>query len=159
MILTTHSMEEADVLCNRIGIFKDGGLKCIGPQTRLKKLYGDGYYLNINCFRDMESYLHSKQKPEEVSSGVNLHDASIGTNNQTDNTNFDSHVNLMADIEEMEPYYDKLKSFISEILPKSELRTAFNGNFCFQVIIFQRYFHINSCNIDSRRRIQSFKFV
>jgi len=139
MILTTHSMEEADVLCNRIGIFKDGGLKCVGPQTRLKKLYGDGYYLNINCFRDMESYLNSKQqKPEEGSSmisgeRINLHEGSIGTNNQTDNTNFDSHVNLMADIEEMEPYYDKLKSFISDILPKSELRTAFNGNFCFQV--------------------------
>jgi len=115
MILTTHSMEEADVLCNRIGIFKDGGLKCIGPQTRLKKLYGDGYYLNINCFRDMDSYLNSKQKTEDT-------DASLATN-----------TNLMADIEEMEPYYDKLKSFIRDILPKSELRTAFNGNFCFQI--------------------------
>jgi ABC-type multidrug transport system ATPase subunit len=135
MILTTHSMEEADVLCNRIGIFKDGGLKCIGPQTRLKKLYGDGYYLNINCFRDMESYMNSKQRIEEGSSlisgreRVNLHDASLGTNVQTEN----SQVNFMADIEEMEPYYEKLKSFIKEILPKSELRTAFNGNFFFQV--------------------------
>ena len=30
MILTTHSMEEADVLCNRIGIVNNGVLKCIG---------------------------------------------------------------------------------------------------------------------------------
>jgi ABC-type multidrug transport system ATPase subunit len=30
IILTTHSMEEADVLCNRIGIVSDGILKCIG---------------------------------------------------------------------------------------------------------------------------------
>ena len=30
MILTTHSMEEADVLCNRIGIINDGIIKCLG---------------------------------------------------------------------------------------------------------------------------------
>lgn len=30
MILTTHSMEEADVLCNRIGIVNNGVLTCIG---------------------------------------------------------------------------------------------------------------------------------
>jgi ABC-type multidrug transport system ATPase subunit len=30
IILTTHSMEEADVLCNRIGIVSNGILKCIG---------------------------------------------------------------------------------------------------------------------------------
>ena len=30
IILTTHSMEEADVLCNRIGIVNDGVLRCIG---------------------------------------------------------------------------------------------------------------------------------
>ena len=31
MVLTTHSMEEADVLSNRIGIIKEGILRCIGP--------------------------------------------------------------------------------------------------------------------------------
>ena len=31
IILTTHSMEEADVLCNRIGIVNDGILRCVGP--------------------------------------------------------------------------------------------------------------------------------
>lgn len=30
MVLTTHSMEEADVLCNRIGIVANGILRCIG---------------------------------------------------------------------------------------------------------------------------------
>lgn len=31
MVLTTHSMEEADVLCNRIGIVNNGSLRCLGP--------------------------------------------------------------------------------------------------------------------------------
>ena len=30
IILTTHSMEEADVLCNRIGIVNNGVLCCLG---------------------------------------------------------------------------------------------------------------------------------
>lgn len=49
IVITTHSMEEADVLCNRIGIVNDGILRCMGPQVRLKSLYGGGYHLFINC--------------------------------------------------------------------------------------------------------------
>ena len=49
MILTTHSMEEADVLCDRIGIVNNGVLSCIGTQNTLKDLYGGGYHLFVNC--------------------------------------------------------------------------------------------------------------
>ena len=49
IILTTHSMEEADVLCNRIGIVNNGVMTCLGTQNRLKTLYGGGYHLIINC--------------------------------------------------------------------------------------------------------------
>ncbi len=51
MVLTTHSMEEADVLCQRIAIINDGILCCIGPQVRLKTLYGGGYHLFFNTQR------------------------------------------------------------------------------------------------------------
>ena len=44
-------MEEADVLCNRIGIVNNGVLQCIGSQTRLKTLYGGGYHLFVNCLK------------------------------------------------------------------------------------------------------------
>lgn len=30
IILTTHSMEEAEALCDRVGIFVNGELQCIG---------------------------------------------------------------------------------------------------------------------------------
>jgi len=52
IVLTTHSMEEADVLCTKIGIITDGALRCIGPQTMLKNRYGGGYHLFINCYKD-----------------------------------------------------------------------------------------------------------
>ena len=58
MVLTTHSMEEADVLCNRIGIITNGVLRCIGEQVKLKTLYGGGYHLYINCHK--EKYLEGK---------------------------------------------------------------------------------------------------
>ncbi len=49
IILTTHSMEEADVLCSRIGIITNGTMRCIGTQQHLKNVYGTGYHLYINC--------------------------------------------------------------------------------------------------------------
>ena len=51
LILTTHSMEEADVLCNRIAIVNNGILSCVAPQVRLKSIYGGGYHLQINCLK------------------------------------------------------------------------------------------------------------
>lgn len=51
IIITTHSMEEADVLCNRIGIVTDGVLRCVGVQVRLKSLYGGGYHLFVNAHK------------------------------------------------------------------------------------------------------------
>ncbi|CAG8488376.1 3725_t:CDS:2 [Paraglomus occultum] len=49
IILTTHSMEEAEVLCQRIGIMAKGTLRCIGPQLRLKEVYGRGFKLSFSC--------------------------------------------------------------------------------------------------------------
>lgn len=44
-ILTTHSMEEADALCDRIGIIFQGELRCIGSSQHLKDKFGYGYLL------------------------------------------------------------------------------------------------------------------
>ncbi|KAF9186902.1 hypothetical protein BGZ51_001692 [Haplosporangium sp. Z 767] len=47
IVLTTHSMEEAEVLCSRIGIMAKGTLRCIGGQIRLKELYGRGFKITF----------------------------------------------------------------------------------------------------------------
>ncbi|XP_066148886.1 cholesterol transporter ABCA5-like [Euwallacea fornicatus] len=46
-ILTTHSMEEADALCSRVGITVRGELRCLGSTQHLKNLYGAGYTLEM----------------------------------------------------------------------------------------------------------------
>ncbi|XP_064626259.1 phospholipid-transporting ATPase ABCA1-like isoform X3 [Lineus longissimus] len=47
VILTSHSMEECEALCNRITIMVNGQLKCIGNTQHLKNKYGDGYTILI----------------------------------------------------------------------------------------------------------------
>ncbi|KAK6920841.1 hypothetical protein RJ641_014519 [Dillenia turbinata] len=48
IILTTHSMEEADILSDRIGIMAKGRLRCIGTSTRLKSRFGSGFIVNVS---------------------------------------------------------------------------------------------------------------
>ena len=44
IILTTHSMEEAEILCDRLGIFVDGQLVCIGNPREITSRYA-GYFV------------------------------------------------------------------------------------------------------------------
>jgi len=46
-VLTTHSMEECEALCGRIGVMVDGTLRCLGPIQTLKSTYGQGYKLDL----------------------------------------------------------------------------------------------------------------
>lgn len=47
VIITTHSMEEAEALCTKMGIMVDGAFKCFGTSTHIKDKYGTGYELEI----------------------------------------------------------------------------------------------------------------
>ena len=48
VILTTHSMEECEALCSRIGILVNGSLKCVGSSQHLKSRFGRGYQIDIS---------------------------------------------------------------------------------------------------------------
>lgn len=43
VVLTTHSMEEAQALCSKIGIQVDGQMRCFGSAQQIKDVYGHGY--------------------------------------------------------------------------------------------------------------------
>ncbi|CUG91546.1 ABC transporter, putative [Bodo saltans] len=47
VLLTTHSMEEADAVCARIGIVTNGVLQCIGNSQHLKNRFGSGYSIVV----------------------------------------------------------------------------------------------------------------
>lgn len=48
IVLTTHSMEEADILSDRIAIVAKGRLRCIGTSIRLKSRFGAGFIATIS---------------------------------------------------------------------------------------------------------------
>ena len=54
IILTTHDMNEADILGDRIGIMKDGHLHCFGSSQFLKKKLGSKYNLQIKLDKNSE---------------------------------------------------------------------------------------------------------
>ncbi|XP_052680751.1 phospholipid-transporting ATPase ABCA3-like [Crassostrea angulata] len=68
IVLSTHFMDEADVLGDRIAIMADGEIKCCGSSLFLKKLYGAGYHLVIvkarNCDIDCMMGIIHKHIPK-----------------------------------------------------------------------------------------------
>lgn len=49
IVLTTHSMEEADMLGDQIAIVAAGKLRCAGTPTQLKSRFGLGYRVTLSC--------------------------------------------------------------------------------------------------------------
>ncbi|CAK4688978.1 unnamed protein product [Aphanomyces euteiches] len=47
ILLTTHSMEECEALCTRVGIMVGGRLRCVGSIQHLKYRFGDGLMLHV----------------------------------------------------------------------------------------------------------------
>jgi ATP-binding cassette subfamily A (ABC1) protein 3 len=47
VILTTHSMDEAEALCQRIGIMVQGQLRALGTKQHLKNKFGSGFELVV----------------------------------------------------------------------------------------------------------------
>ena len=77
ILLTTHFMEEADVLGDRIAIMARGQVQCYGSPFFLKKRFGQGYTLHVSKgqnFNDLE-------KCTQIISGK-ISDSELMENNQ-----------------------------------------------------------------------------
>ncbi len=60
VVLTTHSMEEADVLGDTIAIMARGTLRALGSSVRLKHTRGSGYQVR-EIWWDMRETLQTNQ--------------------------------------------------------------------------------------------------
>ena len=82
VILTTHSMEECEALCPRIGIMANGTLRCLGSAQHLKSRFGQGYQVEVKVkvvSHDDEDYketlvhlaqLAGKELADDVEDGI-----------------------------------------------------------------------------------------
>jgi energy-coupling factor transporter ATP-binding protein EcfA2 len=55
VVLTTHSMEEAEALCERIGIMVQGQMRALGTKQHLKMKFGSGYELAVKIYAERYS--------------------------------------------------------------------------------------------------------
>ncbi|KAG8506409.1 ATP-binding cassette sub-family A member 3 [Galemys pyrenaicus] len=79
VLLTTHFMDEADLLGDRIAIMAQGALQCCGSPLFLKQKYGAGYHMTLvkepHCSPEAISQLVSHHVPNatlESSAGAEL---------------------------------------------------------------------------------------
>ena len=64
IILTTHYMDEAEMLADRVAILSRGSLKTCGTTFFLKQKYGVGYNIEIDELEDCES--SAKEKLDQL---------------------------------------------------------------------------------------------
>ncbi|XP_014485767.1 PREDICTED: ATP-binding cassette sub-family A member 1-like [Dinoponera quadriceps] len=69
IILTSHSMEECEALCNRLVIMVKGQLVCIGASQELKQRFGAGYDIHVK--------LNPDRTDEEAESIKNIIESSL----------------------------------------------------------------------------------
>ena len=60
VIITTHSMEEAEALCTKMGIMVAGEFKCFGSSQHIKDKFGTGYELELKIKSLTEQFVDSK---------------------------------------------------------------------------------------------------
>ncbi|KAM6959867.1 phospholipid-transporting ATPase ABCA1 [Tautogolabrus adspersus] len=86
IILSTHHMDEADILGDRIAIISHGKMRCCGSSLFLKKCFGSGYYLTLvrdgtkKMTSQRDGIIQSRAKEEKVlTSGGSSPDDGIGS--------------------------------------------------------------------------------
>lgn len=77
IVLTTHSMEEADILSDRIGIMAKGRLRCIGTSIRLKSRFGTGFIANISFFESKNGKTPLNHSPSNEASASTIHHEAV----------------------------------------------------------------------------------
>ena len=70
MILTTHSMEEAEALSTKMGIMVDGEFKCFGSKQHIKSKFGTGYEVEINLKEITNDEVQASLQNLEVLDGL-----------------------------------------------------------------------------------------
>jgi len=63
IVMTTHYMEEADLLCSRIGIMDHGKIVALGTPKKLKHEVGGDWYFDVSKFRKYGMLSRMRRRP------------------------------------------------------------------------------------------------
>jgi ABC-type multidrug transport system ATPase subunit len=112
MILTTHSIEEAELLCDRVSWLKKGNFICIGNPEQLKLKYSDGYKLHIKF---VDTVLN-KEEVEKLTRQMVQDEYSAITNLVQD---FNKYSNYIQNNPIIALYIRELVKIVREIKPNT----------------------------------------
>ena len=88
VVMSTHSMDEAETLCKRMGIMVNGEFVCLGKAFQIKEKYGYGYEIDVRI-----KPLNSKQINEII--GLLNEDKSLFKNDKIiSNQEIDSQLSI-----------------------------------------------------------------
>jgi len=109
ILVTTHSLEEAEYLGDRIGIMSDGQFICCGTSSFLKSKYPCGF--NINLIINSDKFTEEKKKIffEEIKNyepNVHIRIASKSVFSFNIQSNNEHIHDIFSFIEESKKYYD-----------------------------------------------------
>ncbi|KAI8052039.1 P-loop containing nucleoside triphosphate hydrolase protein [Syncephalis plumigaleata] len=79
IILSTHLMEEADTLGDKIAVMAKGKLVAFGTSIHLKNKFGAGYRVSLMCNEKGEDVSHLKEIIPRIVPTARLHDAAAGS--------------------------------------------------------------------------------
>ncbi|KAJ4944100.1 hypothetical protein JOQ06_012646 [Pogonophryne albipinna] len=106
IILSTHHMDEADILGDRIAIISHGKLCCVGSSLFLKTQLGTGYYLTLvkrdydlalqSCRNSASTVSYIKKAEKEDSVSESSSDAGLGSEPESETTTID--VSLISNL-------------------------------------------------------------
>nr|XP_058969338.1 ATP-binding cassette sub-family A member 2-like [Pocillopora verrucosa] len=113
ILLSTHFMDEADLLGDRIAIISNGKLRCVGSPLFLKGHFGDGYHLTLVKKRDRTpqgSIVNVHMTPAESSQGLET--------SETRSSNSTLHSDHLSSDED---HAKKVTNFIKSHVPAARL--------------------------------------
>ena len=109
MILTTHSMEEAEILCDTVSWFREGNFITLGNPEQLKLKYSVGYKLHIKF---VESDIKSQIGEENLEQLFNIICTLV--------SGFNNYSNFIIQNQFIEPYLRALINVVQKIKDKTK---------------------------------------
>jgi ABC-type multidrug transport system ATPase subunit len=112
LIISTHSIEEAEILCDTISWLKEGKFVCVGNPEKLKINYSAGYYLHINFYYN--KFLNEDLLNEDVENVKSKFIDFVKGKNIVTQYLIEKPI-LINSINEINGIFDKLKEYILSI--------------------------------------------
>ncbi|XP_055621731.1 cholesterol transporter ABCA5-like [Toxorhynchites rutilus septentrionalis] len=122
-MLTTHSMEEADALCSRVGIMVKGELRCLGSTQHLKNLYGAGYTLEIKL-----KHIESVYSETPIESQPSSSQEQLQLDQSADHIAATPVISNCIDNRSM-----ALRNFVTDLFPSATLEESFADRLVYSV--------------------------